>query len=121
MAEAGGATAVLVVEDESIVALYVEAVLANFGFGEISFAHDLASGMALLASKPPGFAILDVNIGGQSVFPLAAALRERRIPFIFSTGRSKSEFPAEWSGQPIVTKPLSAKALAIALDELGVN
>lgn len=115
-----GPAGILIIEDDPIVAMHVEAVLGDLGFSEIKIAYDLASAMAVVSSKLPALALLDVNIRGDLVFPIAAALRERRIPFVFVTGRAKDDLPVEWSGHPILAKPLCPKALADALAGLGV-
>jgi DNA-binding response OmpR family regulator len=51
------------------------------------------------------FAVLDVNLGGQPAFPVAEVLRERRIPFIFSTGYGESGLSPEFSAHPVLSKP----------------
>ena len=112
---------ILVVEDDPIVAANLAAMLADLGFGSVFLAHDLATGWALLLSKLPGLGILDVNLGGQLVFPLALELRARRIPIIFSTRRAPTEFPTEWTVHPILPKPLEARTLAAALGGLGLR
>jgi DNA-binding response OmpR family regulator len=119
MARTEHSAGVLVVEDDPIVAMDLLAMLADLGFGSIFLAHDLATGMALLVSKLPGLGILDVNIGGELVFPLAIELRARGIPIIFSTGRAPTELPVEWTAHPILPKPLTAAILAAALDGLS--
>lgn len=111
---------ILVIEDDPIVAMHVEEVLGALGFRDIKIAYDLASAMAVISAKLPALALLDVNIRGDLVFPIAAALREHRIPFVFVTGRAREDLPVEWSGHPVLAKPLSPKALAEALAGLGV-
>lgn len=110
----------LVVEDEAIIALFVEDILARLGFQDVHLAHDLATGWTLAAELSPTFAVLDVNLGRELVFPLASELRRRRIPFVFSTGNARSTMPREWQDDVIVPKPLDQTGLARALRTLGI-
>jgi DNA-binding response OmpR family regulator len=115
-----GAVQALVVEDDSLIALVVEDALAALGFHNIHLARDLTKGWALADQVSPAFAILDVNIGRELVFPLAQELSRRKIPFLFSTGNARSAMPKEWQGHIIVHKPLQEAALARALRAIGV-
>lgn len=111
---------ILVVEDEPLVALYLENVLLELGFSDIRMAYDLEGGEAILNDIRPVLAILDVNIGQGLIFPLAEKLRELNIPFVFSTGWGRGEFPDEWLSQPIVPKPFTSRTLASAIAGLGI-
>ena len=109
---------VLVVEDEPLIAMHVAAMLMELGFIDIRFAHSVANGMALL-SWTLALGILDVNLGGRLVFPLAEALRAKRVPLVFSTGQWPRVLPLEWTDYPLLPKPLEQKALASAIQTLG--
>jgi DNA-binding LytR/AlgR family response regulator len=111
---------VLIVEDEFLVAAHLEDVLAELGYTEIHVAGDLDEGHRLLERVAPHFAILDVNVGSALVFPLAAELQKRRIPFVFSSGNALSAFPPEWRTHPFVPKPLQKHVLAAALHGFGL-
>ncbi|HZT20789.1 MAG TPA: response regulator [Dongiaceae bacterium] len=121
MARLDGCAGILVVEDDPMIAMDIAAMLSDLGFQDLHLAYDLATAMALLLAKSPRLGILDVNIGGHLVFPLAEELRARRIPIIFSTGQAPSELPAEWAVYPILSKPLEARMLAAALGELDLR
>lgn len=116
----GGRVYVLVVEDDYLIALCVEDTLATLGYGDIRKAPDLATAHKLLEETAPNFAILDVNLGRETVFSFAAALLARGVPFLFSTGNSRDSFPSEWQSHPIVPKPLHQGALQAALRAVGV-
>jgi DNA-binding response OmpR family regulator len=110
---------VLVVEDEPTIAMWVQSILGDLGFSEVYLAHDLQMGQTLLLSRSPELGILDVHIGRHLVFPLAAELRAKLIPIIFSTGDARSKLPPEWSTNPIVDKPLDITTLSAALGAVG--
>ena len=121
MAKRRYSVGVLVVEDDVLVAMDLEAILWELGFSGIHLAHDLGTGRALLLSRAPGLGILDVNIGGHLVFPLATEMRARQIPIVFSTGRPVSELPPEWARHPILRKPLDPGALTATLGAMGLD
>ena len=119
MGETDRSPRVLVVEDEPTIALALHSALTDLGFNEIYVAHDLRMGQALLLSRPPDLGILDVHVGGHLIFPLAAELRAKLIPIIFSTGDAASKLPPEWSTNPVVGKPLEMASLSAALGAVG--
>jgi CheY-like chemotaxis protein len=110
---------VLVVDDEPTTAWGLQSALTELGFNEVYLAHDLLMGQALLLLRPPELGILDVHIGRDLVFPLAAEFRAKLIPIIFSTGDAPSKLPPEWSTNPIVRKPLNIETLSAALGAVG--
>jgi len=82
-----GVRRVLVVEDESLIGLELHADLTRCGWTVVGPAQSLQEGMAVLdAGEPIDAAVLDVNLGGRTVYPLAAALQARGTPFVFCTG-----------------------------------
>jgi CheY-like chemotaxis protein len=104
----------LVVEDEALVAMMLEEMLAELGCVVVEIAGSLALGLAMVDHKLDG-AILDVNLGGDKVFPVAAKLSERGVPFIFSTGYGAAGIAREFSHVPVLAKPYNADALAETL------
>ena len=109
---------VLVVEDELMISMLVEDMLSDLGCSVVGPAHELAAALAL-ANGPEGIdaALLDVNLAGQSVFPVADALRARGVPSIFSTGYGEAGLRDVDRGAPVLQKPFRAGDLARALQE----
>ena len=103
----------LVVEDEAMVALMVEDLLADLGCTDIEVAGTVAQGLAMVEGcKPPlDGAILDVNIGGEKVYPVAEALAAKGIPFIFATGYGISGISEAFSHVPALAKPYEPHTL----------
>jgi CheY-like chemotaxis protein len=60
-------------------------------------------------------ALLDVNVAGRQVFPIAEALKARGVPFVFSTGYGEGGLPDEWRGQATIQKPFTEAAVRDAL------
>jgi CheY-like chemotaxis protein len=107
---------VLLVENDYITAEDLKAELERLGVEVMGPAPDVASGMDLLASDaPPDAAILDINLSGEMVFPLADRLREQHIPFIFATGYDCSSLPEPYTRHPCHEKPLDMRQLVRAL------
>jgi CheY-like chemotaxis protein len=113
---------VLVVEDEMMIAMLVEDMLAELGCTVVGPAHALDAAL-VLAQTETGLdaALLDVNLGGQPVFAVADALRAKGVPTIFSTGYGDAGLRDVDRGAPVLQKPFRAHDLARALSEaLGV-
>ena len=109
---------VLVVEDEAMIALLIEDMLADLGRAAAGPAHGLAEGLEI-ARGPAGVdaALLDVNLNGESVFALADELRAQGVPMIFSTGYGDLALREIDKGAPVIHKPFRAHELAQALEE----
>lgn len=102
---------VLVVEDEGAIAMMIEEMLEELGCEVVASVARLATALDVARSVEADLAMLDVNLAGQFVFPVAEVLRDRAIPFIFSTGYGASRIPAEFSECPILHKPFSESEL----------
>ncbi|UUP19690.1 response regulator [Nitratireductor thuwali] len=98
---------VFVVEDEGFVALMIEDMLQEMGCEIAASVARLASAREIAATAEIDLAILDVNLDGQPVFPVAEILRERQIPLVFSTGYGINGLPREFTGHPVLGKPFS--------------
>ena len=108
----------LVVEDNMIIALDAEAILAKLGAEPIECAASIAQALSIIAEQKLSFALLDVNLGYESSFPIADALMERRVPFVFATGYGKNiEFPDRFKDVPVVTKPYALDVLRPKVEE----
>ena len=106
---------ILVVEDEYFIADAMQRELEEVGALVIGPAASVAEAMALLHSGPLDAAILDVNLDGDDIFPLAQMLADRGIPFLFATGYSASDLPSAWRHVPRYEKPVDAVQVARAL------
>ena len=102
---------VLVVEDEGAIALLIEEMLEEFGCEVVASVARLAAACEVAGSAQVDLAILDVNLAGERVFPVAEILQGRKIPFLFSTGYGASGLPAEYAGCPVLHKPFSQSEL----------
>jgi CheY-like chemotaxis protein len=103
----------LVVEDEAMVAMLVEDLLGELGCIVAGMAGSLAQGLKL--ASPGGAeidaAILDVNLGGEKVFPIADELAARGVPFVFATGYGIVVIDPRFSDRLVLAKPYQKAAL----------
>jgi DNA-binding response OmpR family regulator len=103
---------VLVVEDEMLLAMLMEDTLADFGCDVVGPVARVADGVGLAQSERLDGAVLDINIGGAEVFPVACELAKRSIPFVFVSGYTSVKLPKEWEGRPTLQKPFRPEDLA---------
>jgi len=106
---------VLLVEDETMISFLVEDMLTELGARMVRIVHSLEGGLAALAARAPSLAVLDINLGGKTAFPLAEALSARGIPFIFTTGYGRCGLGERWSAYHVLQKPMTADQLAYVL------
>ncbi|MFE9083191.1 response regulator [Brevundimonas sp. NPDC003935] len=107
---------VLVIEDESLVAMLLETILDDMGCAVVGPESNIDDGLRA-ATTEGGLdaALLDVNVAGREVFPVAEALKARGVPFVFSTGYGEAGLPEHWRGNPTIQKPFTEGAIRDAL------
>lgn len=107
---------VLVIEDESLVAMLLETILEDMGCAVVGPESNIDDGLKAAAGEASlDAALLDVNVAGREVFPVAEALRTRGVPFVFSTGYGEAGLPEHWRGNPTIQKPFTEGAIRDAL------
>ena len=109
---------VLVVEDEMVVSMLIEDMLTDLGCSVVGPASRLDEALELAKMSDLDCAVLDVNLGGQPIFPLADLLRERGKPFAFATGYGDAGVRDVDKGTPVLQKPFREGDLARVLGEL---
>jgi two-component sensor histidine kinase len=108
---------VLIVEDALLLALELEAGLSEAGAKVVGSAADVEEGLRM-AELPLDAAVLDANLNGQSVLPVAQALAALGVPFIFATGYGDSKFAPQGFDAPLIKKPYDVTQVAAALAEI---
>jgi DNA-binding response OmpR family regulator len=106
---------ILIVEDEMMVALDLEDMIAEFGHEVAATAMRIEAALDHARETPIDFAILDVNVAGRMSFPVAEALMERGVPFIFATGYGVSVLPERLKDQKTLQKPFRRSDLQSAI------
>ena len=107
---------ILVVEDEYLIAEDITAILEEAGAHVIGPANSLPEGMRLAGNTGRiDAAVLNIDLGGVKVFPLAEALIDRGVSFLFLTGYGEAQIPDRYSAIPCCRKPTGP---ACVLDEM---
>lgn len=107
---------ILVLEDEFIIAMELEDVLGMEHGAHVHIASTPQAALDILERYPVDVAILDVNIAGESSFPVARVLSERGIPFLFATGYEAASSAMEaFSAVPVLAKPYTMSSVVAAL------
>jgi CheY-like chemotaxis protein len=112
---------VLIVEDEALVAMLLEDMLDDAGHKVAFCASSIAQALDYIGREPDSFdfAILDVNLGGDPIFPVAEALAAKGKVFAFATGYGPAGLPDAWRNRPTLSKPFGAQDVARVLDAAG--
>jgi len=104
---------VLVVEDEAIVSFLLEDTMFRLGCRDVALAGRLSTALAQLDQGLPDLAVLDVNLGNESSFPIADRLIALGVPIVFATCYGKNiDFPERFANVPVVSKPYTDESLA---------
>lgn len=117
---------VLVLEDEPLIAMLIVDALQRAGSKVVGPAYSAEQALALIAKENVDVAVLDVHLGnGATSAPVADALSEAGIPFIFATGHGQSALRTVDQGRPFLGKPYSDRdviaAIAAALDAPAID
>lgn len=107
---------VLIVEDQMLIALDLETMLADEGLSKVATTSSVRQALVQIEAAPPDLAILDINLGTTNSFPVADELQKRGTPYVFATGYGEgADLPVTHAGVPIVRKPYSRGAIVAAL------
>jgi len=108
----------LIVEDEIMVAMYVEDLLTELGFEVAGLATALEQALPLAREGEFDFAVLDINLAGRVSFPIADVLRERGIPFLFASGYGSKGMRDDYRSAVRIQKPFLGHDLAQAIAKI---
>ena len=109
---------VLVVEDEMMVLMMIEDMLADLGCQSVVAAANVDNALALIESQAFDAAMVDMNLNGEKSHPIADALGARGVPFIFSTGYSGHDMREGYRDRPMLKKPFQFEQLVKVLTHL---
>jgi CheY-like chemotaxis protein len=109
---------ILVIEDELLLALCVGQALEEKGCKVIGPATSVRQGLNLVEKTTVNGAILDINLNGELVYPVAKALMGRNIPFLFTTGYNSLDVPSSFRSVPRLDKPVEPGLLIQVLKQI---
>ena len=102
---------IMIVEDEALVAMALRETLVELGFSVLGPFNRISEAMVALRNNRIDAAVLDVNLGGEMIYPLADVLAADHVPFIFITGYGAEEIEPRYASVPILQKPIEPGAL----------
>jgi DNA-binding response OmpR family regulator len=114
----GKAWRVLIVEDEMLLAMNLEDMLQELGHEVVAVATRIPQALTLAANSEIDFAILDLNLSGELSFPIADTLRNRAVPFMFSTGYGSHGLIDSYRSEYVLAKPYVIRALEKAINSI---
>jgi CheY-like chemotaxis protein len=106
---------ILVVEDEAAIAIDLARLLADHGATIVGPIGTVPEALSLIASVQLDCAVLDINLGGESVRAVAETLANAGVPFVFVTGYSNERVPHQYGDRPVLQKPYDASQLVATL------
>jgi two-component sensor histidine kinase/DNA-binding response OmpR family regulator len=109
---------ILVVEDEALVAIALRESLDEMGFSVVGPCSRISEAVVALRHNRVDAAVLDINLGGDPVYPLAEVLTAEKIPFVFVTGYGPEELDRRFSHIPILQKPIERHSLGAVLSRI---
>jgi len=110
---------ILVVEDEPMIRMLLDGMLADLGYTMTAEAGGIEEALALAKQAEFDIAILDVNLNGRPITPVVEILIQRGLPFVFASGYGQRGVPEAYRMNPTLEKPFHAEALAQALEAVA--
>ena len=106
---------ILVVEDEYLIRMLLEDMLADLGYEVAAAVGTFAEARELAAHGEFSAAILDVNLDGEEIYPVADILAKRGLPFVFVSGYGERSLPEPYRDRPALQKPFQGEQLKAVL------
>jgi CheY-like chemotaxis protein len=106
---------ILIVEDDTLLATALEMSIEEAGYSVVGQAATVDDALETVRRESVDAALLDVNLAGELVFPVAEELARRGVPFVFVTAHPRTMIPPGLRDRPLIEKPYSDRALASAL------
>jgi CheY-like chemotaxis protein len=109
---------VLIVEDDVLLGMAIGLCVQDAGYKVAGLARSVEAALETLSHETVDAALLDVNLQGELVFPVANALAERGVPFVFVTAHPPLDIPEKHRHRPVVPKPYYDAAICAALESV---
>jgi DNA-binding response OmpR family regulator len=113
---AASRTSILLVEDEVMIRMMVADMLEELGYTIAGEAGDIDEGIRLVQAVDFDIAILDVNVNGKVITPVAEAVQMRGLPLVFATGYGAQGLPEKFRDRPTLQKPFQIETLARTIE-----
>lgn len=106
---------VLVIEDEMLILMMIEDMLADLGCESVTVASKIGPAISLVEGQEFDTAMLDLNLNGIESYPIADALTMRDVPYFFSTGNGLTNVKDGYRDQDVLNKPFTFEQLSNTL------
>ena len=110
--------AILIIEDEFLVAVDIRFHLQRAGFAEVEHASTEEAALRAIADRSWAAAVVDANLNGRGIDEIAAALKGKGVPFVVVTGYGRNGLPAVVDDVQVIEKPFNSKRLLDAVTGL---
>ena len=112
----------LVLEDNMVIALDATDMLSNLGARRVHTASSVKDGLAILSKHDISLALLDVNLGDETSFPVVEKCQELGVPAILATGYgTNTDLQKRFPGVPVLNKPYNSESLRRVIHSIGVD
>jgi len=112
------AASILLVEDEALIRMALAAMVEELGHRVVLEAGTIEDAGVSAMTGVFDLAILDINIGGYGIDPVADIIEKRGLPFFFVTGYGTAHLPSLFRRRPVLEKPVSLQRLRATIDQL---
>lgn len=112
---------VLVVEDEALIAFFIEDTLTEMGHEVGAVASRMQEALDAARTGTFDLAIIDVNLDGKPSYPIADVLKERGIPFVFATGYGAGGLDPKFAGTLVLAKPFAMADIQSLLQQVSAD
>ncbi len=109
---------IFLVEDEAIIRMMLSEMMYDLGHVVVAEAGSLAAARPLAETAEFDLAILDINIDGFNIQPIAEIIERRGLPFLFVSGYGAAGLPETFRDRPVLDKPCSFQNLKQSVDLL---
>jgi CheY-like chemotaxis protein len=106
---------ILIIEDEMLILMMIEDMLADLGCESVAVASKIDQAITLIDDQVFDAAMLDLNLNGMESYPIADALTARDVPYFFSTGNSLTNVKDGYRDQDVLKKPFTFDQLSSML------
>lgn len=106
---------VFLVEDEAMIRMMIAGMIEELGHDVVAEAGNITEALKLANTADFDIAILDINVGGQRIEPVAELIHERLLPFVFASGYGAAGLPERFRDRTVLQKPFLVKQLADAI------
>jgi CheY-like chemotaxis protein len=109
-------TSVFLVEDETLIRMLIAGMIEELGHTVVAEAGNIADALKLAKTADFGIAVLDINVAGDRIEPVAEIIDGRHLPFVFASGYGAAGLPDKFRNRPVLQKPFLINRLGEAIE-----